>query len=144
MAEYNHIIAAVDFSESAQTVVARAKSLADTNDAKLTLIHVVEPMSVAFGGDIPVDLTEIQREIDIQTQEQIKSLCDQFSLSIDQHQILTGQPASEIHRFAEENNVDLIVIGSHGRKGLSLLLGSTANSVLHGASCDVLAVRVYN
>lgn len=45
-------------------------------------------------------------------------------------------------RIAEENNVDLIVVGSHGRKGIKMLLGSTANAVLHHAGCDVLAVRL--
>ncbi|MCV6604433.1 MAG: universal stress protein, partial [Porticoccaceae bacterium] len=52
------------------------------------------------------------------------------------------QPAHELHRYAEENQVDLIVVGSHGRHGLALLLGSTANGVIHGAGCDVLAVRI--
>ena len=48
----------------------------------------------------------------------------------------------EIHSKAEEIGADLIVVGSHGRYGLALLMGSTANGVLHGATCDVLAVRV--
>ena len=56
---------------------------------------------------------------------------------------LNGTPAREIRRFAEENGMDLIVLGTHGQKGVQLLLGATANSVLHGSSCDVLAVRVY-
>ena len=47
-----------------------------------------------------------------------------------------------MHRFARENNVDLIVVGTHGRHGLSLVFGSTANGVLHGCCCDVLAVRI--
>jgi universal stress protein A len=56
----------------------------------------------------------------------------------------TGSPKQEIIRIAEENAVDLIVVGSHGRHGLALLLGSTANGVLHHANCDVLAVRLQN
>ncbi len=52
------------------------------------------------------------------------------------------RPEAEIHRVAEELGADLIVVGSHGRHGLALLLGSTANGVLHGATTDVLAVRV--
>ena len=55
---------------------------------------------------------------------------------------LSGTPSREIHRFVEEWDADLIVLGTHGQKGAQLLLGSTANSMLHGASCDVLAVRV--
>lgn len=53
-----------------------------------------------------------------------------------------GQPRQEIHRLAAEQACDLIVVGSHGRHGLALLLGSTANDVLHGAPCDVLAVHL--
>jgi universal stress protein A len=54
----------------------------------------------------------------------------------------TGSPKQEIIRIAEEIQADLIVLGSHGRHGLALLLGSTANGVLHYAGCDVLAVRI--
>ncbi len=61
--------------------------------------------------------------------------------SVHQH-ILLGKPEVEIHAKAEELQSQLIVVGSHGRYGLALLMGSTANGVLHGASCDVLAVRV--
>ena len=53
-----------------------------------------------------------------------------------------GHPRQEIHRVTEEQSCDLIVVGSHGRHGLALLLGSTANDVLHGAPCDVIAVRL--
>ncbi|MFS9629926.1 universal stress protein [Klebsiella pneumoniae] len=53
-----------------------------------------------------------------------------------------GQPRQEIHHLAKEKACDLIVVGSHGRHGLALLLGSTANDVLHGAPCDVLAVKL--
>jgi universal stress protein A len=56
--------------------------------------------------------------------------------------VVQGNTRREILRVAEENGVDLIVLGSHGRQGIQLLLGSTANAVLHGAPCDVLAVRV--
>ena len=54
---------------------------------------------------------------------------------------MSGRVSSEVLFYAEQNNVDLIVKGSHGRHGLELLLGSIANAILHGAKCDVLAVR---
>jgi len=49
-----------------------------------------------------------------------------------------------MHNMAETQQMDLIVVGSHGRHGLALVFGSTSSSVLHGASCDVLAVRIAN
>jgi universal stress protein A len=56
--------------------------------------------------------------------------------------VTVGRPESEIHRLTEERSTDLVIVGSHGRKGFQLLLGSTANGVLHGTVCDVLAVRI--
>jgi universal stress protein A len=74
--------------------------------------------------------------------EKLQNLGESHSIPADHLHILHGSPAHEIHRFAENHDIDLIVIGTHGQKGLQLLLGSTANSVLHGAGCDVLSVRV--
>ena len=53
-----------------------------------------------------------------------------------------GRPADLIVEVAERENIDLIVLGSHGKHGVALLLGSTADGVLHHAQCDVLAVRI--
>jgi universal stress protein A len=57
--------------------------------------------------------------------------------------VVIGTPALEIRRLAETLDVELIVLGTHGRHGLGLMLGSTANAVLHGAPCDVLAVKIH-
>jgi universal stress protein A len=56
--------------------------------------------------------------------------------------LVSGHIETEVHRVANELSSDLIVVGSHGRHGLALLLGSTSNGILHGATCDVLAVRI--
>ena len=53
-----------------------------------------------------------------------------------------GSPVDEIHMLSVSGNVDLIIIGTHAQSGLKLLLGSTANGVLHGVECDVLAIRI--
>ena len=65
-----------------------------------------------------------------------------MSIPAGNRHLLMGRPETEIHNVAEEIGADLIVVGSHGRHGLALIFGSTANGVLHGATCDVLAVRV--
>ena len=69
-------------------------------------------------------------------------LGDQLNVDLANRWLLWGVPKQEIIHIADQEQVDLIVVGSHGRHGLSLLLGSTANSVLHYAKCDVMAIRL--
>ena len=142
MPNYRHILVSLDLSDEAPQVLARAKALADADGAKLSLVHVVEPLTFAYGGDIPVDLSEIQEQLQTQATGQLTKIAQPLGIADAQCHIRIGQPVTEIHEIADEEQVDLIVVGSHGRKGLALLLGSTANGVLHGAKHDVLAVRV--
>lgn len=142
MANYQHILVGIDLSEESQQVFDRALSLAKNNHAKLSLVHIVEPLTFAYGGDIPIDLSEIQEQLHQQAKKHLASFTEQLDVDSRDTYINVGQPVSEIHRLADELNVDLVIVGSHGRHGLALLLGSTANGVLHGAHCDVLAVRV--
>ncbi|AMO56721.1 universal stress protein UspA [Endozoicomonas montiporae] len=142
MSLYKHILVAIDLSDEADDVLEKAKSLAETNGARLTLVHVVEPLSVAYGSDIPLDLTTLQDEITKQAKERISKLAESIHLDKGEQHVVYGRPEREVHRIAEESDVDLIVVGSHGRHGLALILGSTSTSILHGACCDVLAVRV--
>ncbi|MCL6414747.1 universal stress protein [Aestuariirhabdus sp. Z084] len=142
MGQYKHILVAVDLTEEADTVLEKAQEIARNNDAKLTLVHVVEPLSVAYGSDIPLDLSSLQEEITDQARQKIDSLASTIDVARGEQHVVYGRPEKEIHRMANEFDVDLIVVGSHGRHGLALILGSTSTSILHGASCDLLAVRV--
>ncbi|MDB2384473.1 universal stress protein [Endozoicomonas sp.] len=142
MNHYKHILVAIDLSDEADEVLEKAQFIAETNKAKLTMVHVVEPLSVAYGSDIPLDLTTLQDEITQQARERISQLADSIQLEKGEQHVVYGRPEREVHRIAEESDVDLIVVGSHGRHGLALILGSTSTSILHGACSDVLAVRV--
>jgi len=142
MSQYRKILVAVDLSEDSAPVVQRAQAIAANNQAQLHLIHVIEPLSFAYGGDIPMDFSGIQDEIHQQATQQLERFAQANSIDAEHQHIVLGKPEVEIHSAAEEVGADLIVVGSHGRYGLALLMGSTANGVLHGASCDVLAVRV--
>ncbi len=138
---YQHIVTAVDLTDECHPVIRRAQALANSLQAKLSLVHVVEPMAMAFGGDVPMDLSALQQQQIDQARERVEAFASQYpELLPDQRHILFGQPRQEIHQLAKEQGCDLIVVGSHGRHGLALLLGSTANDLLHGAPCDVLAV----
>lgn len=140
---YQHILIATDLADDCHPVAARAQALATASGAKLTLVHIIEPMAMAFGGDVPMDLSMLQQQQFEQARERMDRFADRYpSLTPEQRHLAYGQPRQEIHRLVKEQGCDLIVVGSHGRHGLALLLGSTANDILHGAPCDVLAVRL--
>jgi len=143
MNEYRHILVALNLGEESEQVLSRAAAIAQSNHARLSLVHVIEPLGYAYGGDIPMDLTEIQQQLDAHAQKQLDEMARRVGVAPDDTHVLVGRTQNEIHRFAEEQGVDLVVVGSHGRHGLQLLLGSTASATLHGACCDVLAVRIH-
>lgn len=143
MNAYKHILVAVDFAEESHLILDHAIQLASANDAKLTLLHVVEYSEFAYSGDlIAPEEIHVDRELVSQAEQRLERLCQEVGLVEAARIVELGAPKREIVRIAEEHNVDLIVVGSHGRHGLQLLLGSTANGVLHLAQCDVLAVRI--
>lgn len=140
MSHYQQVLVAVDLTAESQQILSKAQAIA--GGASLHLVHVIEPLAYAYGGDIPMDLSEVQNQLQSQASQQLAKLAEPVGVPADQQHVLIGQPTGEIHRLADEKNADLIVVGSHGRQGIALLLGSTANGVLHGVKCDVLAVRV--
>lgn len=142
MSQYQKIIVAIDLSEDSDEVVQRARGIAGESGAEMHLIHVIEPLSFAYGGDIPMDFSGIQDEIHQQATNQLQRFGETYGFDSEHRHIVLGKPEVEIHTAAEEKDADLIVVGSHGRYGLALLMGSTAKGVLRGATCDVLAVRV--
>ncbi|WP_417548523.1 universal stress protein [Marinobacter segnicrescens] len=143
MSVYSKIMVAIDLTEEAPQVLKKAVALSEQHNAQLLLAHVVEPVGYAYGGDIPMDLSELQDQLDKAAREQLATYGKEYGIP-DENQIVTvGRPESEIHHLSEDKGVDLVVVGSHGRSGIQLLLGSTANGVLHGAKCDVLAVRIH-
>jgi universal stress protein A len=142
MSTYKHLLVGLDLSPESQQVVDRVKFLFSDSDIKISVCHILEPLAFTYGGDIPVDLSDVQIQLEQQAKERLDALADQLNVALENRHVLLGQPAKEMHRIASEDAVDLIIVGSHGRHGLALIFGSTSNSVLHGASCDVLAVRI--
>jgi universal stress protein A len=146
MATYEKVLVAVDLSSESDVVLQKAMQISDP-DAELNLVYVQEPMDNVYVGIVPQSaafsgLGDLEAQLGEELKEKLAALGKKFDLPEDKLHILHGSPAHEIHRFAETYATDLIVIGTHGQKGLQLLLGSTANAVLHGAGCDVLSVRI--
>ena len=141
-----HLLAAVDLSDESAQVLEKARATADSHGAKLSLVTVVKPITQAYGG---LDMAPIAKGSGSFEEEAFKQASQQmwdkaivYRVDHADVHVKVGNPAREIRDSASELQVDLIVVGTHGRHGLGLLLGSTANAVLHGVGCDVLAVRV--
>lgn len=143
---YQHVLFAADFSDEALKVGERAKDIAEKCGARFSIIHVVEDMNISLGGGyelLPV-LPELPDETLLrESREALGALAEKLGRTAINLWVVNAPSTKEgILGAAKEHGADLIVVGSHGRHGLALLLGSTANAVLHGAPCDVLAVRI--
>ena len=139
---YKKILLAVDLTEESNDVANRAIFLAEQNRAELHVVHVIEPLGFSYGGDVPMDVSSVQEQIQNQAQQHLGEFASRLGVAEGRHHLIFGRPESEIQKLAVEISADLILVGSHGRHGIALLFGSTANGVLHKANCDVLAVRV--
>jgi len=144
MNNYQHILLAADFSEHGEVVAQKAHYLATKYNAKLSIIHIVDYLPItdaAYGPVIPFDL-DLNEELMNTAKKRLADIAKKLEIPADRQFLEMGSTALEIVETAEEQHADLIVVGSHGRHGFALLLGSTANGVLHHAKCDVLAVRL--
>jgi len=137
---YKKVLFATDFDEVGINAAHKAKKIAEENHAELILVHVVEPIpAYAYPGF--AGFAEVEVSIREQAEKELNTLAERLGVVPDHRFLEFGSTKNEVLRVAEENKVDLIVTGSHGKHGLALLLGSTANAILHGAQCDMLIVR---
>lgn len=143
------ILIALDATAEAEEVLEGAMALDPRGAVDFQVITVIPPL---MGGVSGMDgatfaaawpLRDMEETIAQETTKNIRERVAAFGIEPARVATRIGRPSVEIRRHAEHINADLIVIGSHGRHGLSgILLGSTANGVLHNAPCDVLTVRV--
>jgi len=134
---YQHILVPTDLSDMAPITVTRAKSLADKFGAKLSLLHVIEPIP-AYGYP---GFTEIESPYIDHAKKELANLAKEFGVAAEDQHIAFGPTKTCVIHSAKELGVDLIIVGSHGRHGITRILGSTASAILHSADCDVLTVR---
>jgi len=143
MTEYKHVLFAADFAPESESIGMRAADLARRYQARFSMVHVVEQVLMDPANELMLtqDVGLEQQLVD-NARTRLERLAERIGMPDAERSVQLGSTKLEIIRVAREQAVDLIVIGSHGRHGLALLLGSTANAVLHGAPCDVLAVRI--
>lgn len=137
MKKYSHLLLALDVYENDTALIEEALELAKINKAEISFIHVTPHVisSVPFAYDFQDAVTQhAKKEIDF--------LKAKYKLTDKQIFLRQGQAKQEVVKLAQELKADLILCGSHGKHGLSLVLGSTANGILHAAGVDVLTIRI--
>jgi universal stress protein A len=131
MAPYRHILLVVDLTADSLAIGRRAQALALALGAAVELLHVVEFMPSV----------QMQEELIARSEQRLAALATELGLSGAACRVESGNVKSEIVRVARECKADLIILGSRERHGLSILVNLTADTVLHAAPCDVLAMR---
>jgi universal stress protein A len=142
MGGYKQLLIGVDLGDGSAQVVERGLEIAAYYGAKACLLHVVEFIPLDPAGEAllpsPVDLED---EMINAARTRLEALSARFAGRLEAR-LEVGIIKLEILRVAAESHADLIVLGSHERHGLALLLGSTEKAILHKAHCDVLAVHL--
>ena len=135
-----NILFPTDFSTASDAALIHAENFAKQSSATLVVLHVEEPPLAYGGGELYYGLPEPSSE---RILEMLKNVCPHASDISFEHRLVMGDPASEIVRVAKEEHPELIVLGTHGRTGLSrILMGSVAEAVMRHAPCPVLIYRL--
>ena len=133
------ILFPTDFSESSDAAMRYATVLARDTGAELIIAYVHEPAAAYAAGDMVVDVGMAAED---RLLEQLETVTPADLDVPHRYQLMHGDPIGEIVRLADEEQVDMIVMGTHGRTGLTrLLMGSVAEAVVRRANCPVLTVK---
>ena len=133
------ILFPTDFSHTGDAALAMATALARDSGAKLLIVHVEEPPVAYGGGEMYYGMADPATE---DLRKMLHDIAPPDPAVPYEHRLVTGDPAAAIARLAEEEGVDLIVMGTHGRTGLTrLLMGSVAEAVVRRAACPVLTYK---
>lgn len=140
--DYKHILIATDLSENSSAAAQKARQLATECNATLDIVHVIEHSPAAYGGEfsIPIDLN-LEQAIESVAREKLAQEAEALKITPPHQHLQIGSVKHCTLELAAKIGADLIVVGTHGHRGLEVLLGSRANAILHSAQCDVLAVR---
>ena len=139
---YKHILYATDFSKASLTTERKVAKMTNQFDAQLSVIHVVNYGSTVWmGGGGYFVLAELNEESIDNSQKALKACEERIAVDITHTHSIQGSPKQEIINYAEVIGADLIILGSHGHRHVSDLLGTTATGVLHKAKCDVLVIQ---
>ena len=142
MARYKKLLVLLDLSEDSEQVAAAGRDLAAHSNASVVVLHVVEFVPVEPLGESLMPTVQIEDELMNRSRAKLEEFIARLGLTNTTGRVEAGNTKSEILRVAEEEKVDLIILGSRERHGLAILVNFTEDTVLHAAHCDVLAVRL--
>ncbi|HEV7613755.1 MAG TPA: universal stress protein [Steroidobacteraceae bacterium] len=142
MAAYKKLLVLLDLLEGSDQVAIAARDLAACSNASMLVLHIVEFVPVEPLGESLMPTAHIEDELIERSRENLHTLITRLALPRATGRVEAGSTKSEILRVAAEEGADLIVLGSRERHGLAILVNFTEDTVLHGAHCDVLAVRL--
>jgi len=135
-----------DFSEGSFHALPYAVDMARNNNAKLYILHIIYDIAKATDSHIPhISADELYKELNEWAIKEIDTCCieEVRSLPDVEKTVVKGIPYEEIIKFASDNEIDIIVMGTYGRAGFErFVFGSTAEKVVRRAPCPVLTVRV--
>jgi universal stress protein A len=141
MAAYQKLLVLLDLSDDSDKVAIAARKLA-SDPASIVILHVVEFIPVEPMGESLMPTVQIEGELMKRSHERLLKLAAGLGIGSAKLRVEAGNTKAEILRVAGEEKPDLIVLGSHERHGLAILINLTEDTVLHAAHCDVLAVRL--
>lgn len=142
MARYQKLLVLLDLSDDSDQVVIAGRDLAAYSNASIVALHVVEFVPVEPMGESLMPTVQIEDELIQRSQDRLTQLAARLGLTGATLRVEAGNTKAEILRVADEEGADLIVVGSRERHGLAILVNFTEDTILHGAHCDVLAVRL--
>jgi len=142
MPVYRRILVIVDLTDDSLPIARRAQAIAASLGAEIEFLHVVELIPLEPVGETLMPTVQIENQLLERARTSLAALTAELALPDAHCQVEVGIVKSDIVRIARERNIDLIVLGSRERHGLSILFNFTEDTVLHAAPCDVLAVRV--
>ena len=139
---FKKILVPLDGSSFAEEALPHARELAECGGAEIILARVDEPYEPPPGIFVPA--TAIPEVVRLSAGEYLEQLVSRLKLAGFKVEsvVLDGKVADALLKYAREEGVDLIVMSTHGRTGISrLLMGSVAEQIVHGARCPVLLIR---
>ena len=147
MNEIKKILVPVDFSENSQKILRTAVDFAGKFKAEVVIVFVVQSFDDYSGFFVPhMPIIQLEEEMVKSAKEKMKSFAPETLNGSVPHStaILSGDVVEEINRFAGQEKADLVVMGTHGYKGLEkIMFGSVADKVVRSAPCPVLTINPY-